>query len=153
MHCAIRNKNLKRNKICLTNTEGTCRLWMRDVFWSKNWVNMNVGISTSAVGQIWHLTETKTRDTVCRASISTNSYSLQYCIIDCRSTKTKTQTWEKLQPTIVKATGWISCENWKRLAKSTMLMNSWSSIRTLTPGKHQEKPASVSMILQPPLYR
>ena len=27
---------------------------------------------------------------------------------------------------------WISCENWKRLAKSTMLMNSWSSIRTNT---------------------
>ena len=27
---------------------------------------------------------------------------------------------------------WISCENWKRLAKSTMLMNSWSSVRTNT---------------------
>ena len=143
MHCAIRNKNAKRNKICLTNTEETLD---EGRFLEQKLGKHECRHQHISCGPDLTLDRNKNPGHCLQSQHFDEQLQSTVLYIDCRSTKTKTQTWEKLQPTIVKATdeylaktgrGWQKAQCW------------WTVDHQFepTPGKHQEKPASVSMIL------
>ena len=129
MHCAIRNKNAKRNKICLTNTEETLD---EGRFLEQKLGKHECRHQHISCGPDLTLDRNKNPGHCLQSQHFDEQLQSTVLYIDCRSTKTKTQTWEKLQPTIVKATDEYLAKTGRGWQKAQCWLNSWSSIRTNT---------------------